>query len=186
MRFNNHSDLVGSHAFLSASKYNWVNYDDNKLDFTYQNSMASQRGTEMHDLASRLINLGVKLPRNGNTINAFVNDAIGYRMSSEQILFYSFNWFGTADAISFRNGMLRIHDLKTGVTKASEVQLHIYAALFCLEYGIAPADIKMELRIYQQNEVYVFVPEPTRIEEIMKKGVRFDKRITDIRMEALA
>lgn len=186
MRFNKHSELEGSHAFLSASKHSWINYSDDKLDLTFQNSMLAQRGTELHELASSLIKLGVKLPRSNKTLNSFVNDAIGYRMQSEQILFYSYNAFGTADAISFRNNLLRIYDLKTGITKASEHQLWIYAAFFCLEYGYQPRDIQMQLRIYQNNEIFEFIPDPKDIEAVMKTIVRFDERINQMRMEALA
>lgn len=63
-------------------------------------------------------------------MNMYVNDAISFRMVPEQILFYSENCFGTADTIVFRNGTLRIHDLKTGVVPAHMEQLEIYAALF--------------------------------------------------------
>ena len=69
-------------------------------------------------------------------------------MTPEQILFYSDNCFGTADAIAFRGDLLRIHDLKTGAIPAHMEQLEVYAALFCLEYKIKPADIRMELRLY--------------------------------------
>ena len=37
-------------------------------------------------------------------------------------------------------------------------QLLIYAALFCLNYGIRPGDISFELRIYQNNEINVCNP----------------------------
>lgn len=80
-----------------------------------------------------MYSIGQKLPRLNKTLNAYVNDAIGYKMIPEQILFYSDNCFGTADAIVFRNGLLRIHDLKTGVIPAHMEQLEVYAALFCLE-----------------------------------------------------
>jgi hypothetical protein len=33
--FNKHSNLAGQHAFLSASKYHWVNYTDQKLDASF-------------------------------------------------------------------------------------------------------------------------------------------------------
>jgi hypothetical protein len=78
--------------------------------------MAARRGTELHDLAHQLIRLGVKLPKTPTTLNLYVNDALGYRMTPEQVLYFSENCFGTADAISFRRNKLRIHDLKTGIT----------------------------------------------------------------------
>lgn len=115
---------------------------------------------------------------------AYVNDAIGYKMTTEQILYFSDNCFGTADAISMRNNMLRIHDLKTGVTPASMDQLEIYAALFFLEYGeYKPRDIKIECRIYQSDEVLVHEPELNSIQNLMKTIVKFDKRIEKIKAE---
>ena len=87
----------------------------------------------MHQLAHDLIREGIRLPRNGKTLNRYVNDCIGWGMTPEQILYYSDNAFGTADAISFRNMILRISDLETGETPASEKQLEVYAAFFCLE-----------------------------------------------------
>ena len=30
MTFNKHYDLMGKHAFLGASKYHWINYDEDK------------------------------------------------------------------------------------------------------------------------------------------------------------
>lgn len=183
MNFNKHSDLVGKHAILSASKYHWVNYDIDKLRSVYHSLEAVQHGTEMHDLAARLIRNHIRLPKNKQTLNLYVNDAIGYRMIPEQPLFYSRNWFGTADAISCRDGLLRIHDLKTGEIEAKMLQLEIYAALYCLEYGEKPHKLDMELRIYQNNEVLVHKPDPNDIQEIMKKGVMFDKEIERMKAE---
>ena len=185
MIFNEHSKLVGQHAFLSASKYHWINYDDEKLARVFNSAMAAQRGTELHAFASEAIRLGIKLPRSSKTLNSYVNDALGYRMIPEQVLFYSENCFGTADTISFRNGVLRIHDLKTGVTPSSEHQLEIYAALFCLEYRFKPFDIAMELRLYQNDDIQIFIPDPDHITRIMDKIISFDKLISAIRMEGL-
>lgn len=186
MIFRSHSELAGQHAFLSASKHHWINYDDDKLDRVYLSTMAAQRGTELHALAHDLIRLGVKLPRSQKSLNMYVNDALGFRMQSEQILYYSPNCFGTADSISFRANLLRIHDLKTGVTPASEHQLEVYAALFCLEYQFKPFDINMQLRIYQNDEIRETVPDPDVIAHIMDKIITFDKRIVAIRNEALS
>lgn len=107
-------------------------------------------------------------------------------MRSEQVLYYSENAFGTADTISFRRNLLRIHDLKTGVTPASMKQLEVYASLFCLEYGYKPADIDIELRIYQNDEVLIHNPELDSIVHIMDKIITFDKRIDMLKMEALS
>jgi hypothetical protein len=186
MIFNKYSNLVGMHAFLGASKYSWTNYDDEKLDKTYLTSMAAQRGTELHAFAAEAIRLGIKLPRTGETLNRFVNDALGYRMTPEQVLFVSENAFGTADAISFRRNKLRIHDLKTGVTPASVRQLEIYAAFFCLEYKFKPTAIDIEMRIYQNDEVQIFEADPDVITHIMDKTITFDKRINELRKVELS
>ena len=180
MLFNNHKDLEGSHAFLGASKYHWINYDPEKLAATYKNYLATLKGTELHDFAAKAINLGVKLPKAKKTLNMYVNDAIGYSMTPEQVLYYSPNCFGTADSISFRNNFLRIHDLKTGETPAHIEQLMIYAALFCLEYKVKPGEIKFELRIYQFDDIMICNPTAEDILPIMDKIVSFDKIINDI------
>lgn len=186
MRFNTHSNLIGKHAFLSASKHHWVNYTEDKLDAIFRTAMAAQKGTELHAFASEAIRLGIKLPDTSKTLNLYVNDAIGFRMAPEQILHYSDNAFGTADAISFRKNFLRIHDLKTGVTPASMTQLEIYAAFFCLEYKVKPHDIEIELRLYQNDAVEVYIPDPIDIDLIMNTVVAFDKQIELIKMEALS
>jgi hypothetical protein len=186
MIFNEHSKFVGLHAFLSASKYHWINYDEDKIERAYTAAMAARRGTELHAFAHEAIRLGVKLPKTPLAINLYVNDAIGYRMTPEQVLFYSENCFGTADTISFRKNLLRIHDLKTGTTRTSVKQLEIYAALFCLEYKYKPFDITIELRIYQSNEARIYEVDPHGIMVIMDKIVMFDKRITEMRLEAEA
>lgn len=181
MLWNAHSKLIGEHAFLSPSNYHWVNYSDQKLVETYWNRQEARRGSELHALAASLIKMGVKLPRTGATLNRYVNDAIGHKMNPEQTLFYSFNAFGTCDAISFHNNLLRIHDLKTGVTPASMMQLKVYAALFCLEYRHKPKNIAMELRIYINDNVEVLVPDAEDIHRIMDVIVDFDKKIDAIK-----
>lgn len=189
MKFNKHSNLEGFHAFLGASKCHWLNYDDEKLVATYQNYRATLRGTELHDLAARLIKLGVKLSNSKTTLNMYVNDAIGFKMKPEQVLFYSENCFGTADSISFRKNhktgrnMLRIHDLKTGVTPAKMEQLLIYAALFCLEYDVKPSEIDIELRIYQSDDIIVMNPTTEDIIPVMDRIITADKIIKQIRSE---
>ena len=185
MRFNNHSDLAGYHADLSASKHHWVNYSDEKFDRSYLATMAARRGTALHDLARQAILLGVNMPRTKKTINMYVNDGIGFRMKPEQILFYSANAFGTADSIAFRKDLLRVSDLKTGVTLTSMRQLEVYTAFFCLEYKVKPSDIQVELRIYQNDEIKLHVPEPDDILHIMDRVITFDKRINAMREEDL-
>ena len=113
----------------------------------------------------------------------YVNDAIGFKMDPEVILYYSDNCFGTADAISFRNNELRIHDLKTGITPAKIEQLQIYAALFCLEYRVDPKQIYIELRIYQFDKVMYDNPSPEDIMTIMGKIIQNDKTIEKLKIK---
>lgn len=182
MNFNEHSRIKGQHAFLGASKYHWINYDNDKLISTYNNLLAVEKGTELHDFAAQCIKLGQKLPKSKKTLNSYVNDAIGFRMIPEQVLYFSDNCFGTADSISFRDNFLRIHDLKTGVVPAHIEQLEIYAALFCLEYEKKPGELEMELRIYQNDDVIVVNPTAADILPIMNKIIVFDKLINEIKL----
>ena len=186
MNFTQRSNLAGAHAFLSPSDYHWINYEEDKLDATFFKRAAAARGSALHALAHQCILLGVKLPENGQTLNQYVNDAIGFRMRPEQILYYSDNCYGHADCISFseRTSTLRINDLKTGVTPASVKQLEVYAAIFCLEYKMRPFDIAIELRIYQNDEVVLYIPDPDDIFHIMDKIITFDKRIEYLKREA--
>ena len=181
MKFNNHYSVEGKHAFLGASKYHWINYDENKIKESYMKFQATLKGTILHEFAAQCITLGQKLPKSNKTLNMYVNDAIGYKMTPEQILYYSDNCFGTADSICFRNGLLRIHDLKTGFVPAHIEQLEVYTALFCLEYKIKPSDIETELRIYQNNEILIHKPEVDDILPIMDKIISFNKIIDDLK-----
>lgn len=185
MNFIRHSDLVGQHAFLGASKYHWINYDDDKLVQVYLNNLAVQRGTELHDLACQLIRLKVKLPRVQNTLNMYVNDALHFNLIPEQPLYFSRNCFGTADAISFdeEKRFLRIHDLKTGTSPTHMEQLQIYAALFCLEYHKKPDQFDSELRIYQNDTIQICNPESKDIAKIMDTIIRFDDKIEKMKLE---
>ena len=183
MNFNKHYSLEGKHAFLGASKFHWINYDEEKLAERYLTQQAAAKGTILHDFAAQCIKLGQKLPKSQKTLNMYVNDAIGFKMHPEQVLYYSDNCFGTADALIFRNNMLRIHDLKTGTSRAHMEQLEIYAALFCLEYKKRPSDIEMELRIYQNNEIYIHNPTTEDIVPIMDKIITFDKIIERLKLE---
>lgn len=184
MIFNAHSELTDQHAFLSPSKYHWVNYPDEKIDYAFTAAMASRRGTALHKFAQDAINLGVKMSQSKKTINMYINDAIGFKLTPEVILFYSLNCFGTADTVGFRRNMLRIHELKTGLTQTSERQLEVYAAIFCLEYRFKPHEIGIELRIYQNDEVRIYDTDPDVIAHIMDRIVIADQRINAIRLEA--
>ena len=175
MIFTKHSNLEGLHAPFGASQSAWLRYDDEKILATYNNMKAKEMGTRLHAWAKETIDLGIKQPRSKKTIYAYVNDAIGFKMSTEVVLFYSERFFGTADAICFRNNCLRIHDLKTGQTKVHMEQLMIYAALFCLEYKIRPGDIEIELRIYQNDKILYHNPTAEEIAPIMDTIVHLDK-----------
>ena len=183
MIFTKHSNLEGLHAPFGASQSAWLRYDDEKILATYNNMKAKEMGTRLHAWAKETIDLGIKQPRSKKTIYAYVNDAIGYKMDTEVVLFYSPRFFGTADAICFRNGTLRIHDLKTGVTKVHMEQLMIYAALFCLEYKIKPTDIEIELRIYQSDEVLYHNPAAEDIKSIMDRIIYLDKMVGQLDCE---
>ena len=154
----------GEHAFLGASNHAWYNYDDEKLVRIYINKLAASRGTAMHALACSLIKLKVKLPENGST------------------LFYSKFAYGTADGIDFKDGILRVSDLKTGKTKVSFLQLMIYAALFFLCYPEIPLKNvkKIELRIYQNNEILEENPEIDEILPVMDKIQRYSRILEEL------
>lgn len=198
MIFNKHSELEGRHAILSPSKHYWLNYDDEGLMRSYISSYATDIGTLTHEYASDRIKYRMPLdPENDEAKNGlllylmkngipfrvidldrlfynlvpYVNDCIGYKMDSEIVLKYSDLCFGTADAIGVRRNWLRIHDLKTGVTPASMDQLMCYAGLFFMEYkrDYRPDTMKVELRIYQNQEVQIMQPTSEEIKEVMKK-----------------
>lgn len=181
MIFNEHSNLKGLHSFLSPSQPSWLNYDDDKLIFRYNTWKAAERGTKLHELAQTCIELNQKLEKKQKTLNMYVNDAIGFKMIPEQPLYFSSNCFGTADAISFRQNLLRIHDLKTGTTPAHMEQLLTYAALFCLEYKHKPGNIIFELRIYQNDQITIFTPTAEDVLPVMDKIIRFDKLLNKVK-----
>ena len=183
MNFNEHSAFKGMHSFLSPSQHSWLNYTEDKLIDKYTTAQAAARGTRLHEFAAEAIELGVKLPRNSQTLNMYVNDAIGYRMKPEQPLVYSINCYGTADAISFeaKKSLLRIHDLKTGTTRVTGDQLKIYAAIFCLEYKFKPFDLEYDLRVYQNDSIIQIETAPEEIIHICEKIKFFDELIESLR-----
>lgn len=212
MIFNKHLELEGRHAILSPSKHYWLNYDDEGLMKNYISSFATEIGTLVHEYASDRIrfrmpmdadneeaknSLLVFLLKNGIPFKVidldrifynlvpYVNDAIGYRMDSEIMLKYSDLCFGTADAIGVRRNWLRIHDLKTGQTPASMDQLLCYAGLFFLEYkrDYRPQTMKVELRIYQNQEVLVNQPSSEEVKAVMDKIIHGDSVLTKKLME---
>ena len=183
MNFRDHSKLAGLHATFSPSQSSWLRYDDEKALEVFENRKAAEMGSRYHAWAAETIKLGLKQPKSKKTLPNYVNDAISYKMSPEVVLFYSERFFGTADAISFRDGLLRIHDLKTGKHEARMEQLKVYAALFCLEYKIKPGDIEMELRIYQNDTIYYDRPTAEDILPIMDKIQHLDKLLSDMERE---
>lgn len=182
MRFKKHLRLEGEHAFLSPSNYHWINYSDQRLEDRWFTARAAMYGSLQHEYARQEIEAG-RLSDHPGSLGMFINDAIHYRMVPEQVLYYSENCFGTADAIAYRRKKLRIHDLKTGVIKGSIHQLEVYDALFCLEYDVDPYDISHELRIYQDDQVNIWEADPDDIMYIMEKIQRFDKMINLLRLE---
>ena len=199
MNWNRHSNLEGSHAFLSASKYSWLNKTDSEIVEAYENSFAQSIGTLLHAYAADSIKYREKLRRTDarsvkfdlmrrgspefaidiqavfpNLMN-YVNDAVGYQMDPEILLYYSDLCFGTADCIQLTGDILRIHDLKTGTTVAKMDQLMIYAGLFYLEYSYKPERFRTELRIYQNGDVIVHEPEVDELREVMNAIVTKDR-----------
>jgi hypothetical protein len=145
---------------------------------------ASLEGVEHHRYAAICIEEGIVQDDETTTVGLYINQCIQYKMSAEIVLFYSPNAFGTVDAIAYRHRRLRISDLKTGVTRTSEHQLEVYAALFCLEYEIDPFSMRdIELRIYQDDGVRVYIGDPYFIKGIMEKIVKFDGILNMLREE---
>lgn len=211
MKFNRHTDFEGKHAVLSASSWRWMKDDPESLRKRLCSQYATDIGTLLHDIAYKHIKFRVKLNKYDkknvmlellskgipgfvvdslnfdsmfDNLMAYVNDAIGFRMEPEVVLYYSRNCFGTTDAIAYSESTrsLRIHDYKSGTTPAHMEQLLIYAALFCLEYRIKPTEIEeMELRIYQNNEIIYLNPVAEDIIPVTDTIVTFDKIIFDIK-----
>lgn len=208
MIFNEHKELEGKHAFLGASQWRWLNWNDETLVQRYYSQYAQTIGTVIHNLAHDCICNGMKLnksdkhvidmymyqnfiPKNvynselilNNLIN-FVNDAIGFHMRSEVVLYYSKNAFGTTDAIGYneKEKTLRIHDLKNGETPGHIEQPMVYAAYFCLEYKMAPTSMAhIYLRLYQNGEYVEVEADPMQIENIMKLTKSRDAQIEELK-----
>jgi len=209
MEWHDHSKLKGTHALLSASQHAWLRYTEEQLYDRYVSSYAQALGTSLHELACDLITEKIKLskndkhlvlhhlakshiPRNAFDMDyiypnlvAYVNDAIGYRMDAEQILYYSENAYGTADAICFRNNLLRVHDFKSGKGPVKMEQLFIYVALFCLEYKIKPGEIQIETCLYHGNGIITENPTAEDILPIMDAIVVNDKFLSKLRAEGM-
>lgn len=212
MILNNHSSLEGKHALLSPSKYHWIFDDDEDFEKRFCSSYLAEVGTILHDISRRHIQYGFRIGKNDKrsvtlelldrgipslviesidfdsmyeNLCTYVNDAISYRMTPEVILYYSDICFGTADSLHHdeKKRILRIHDLKTGVTQAKIEQLYAYTALFFLEYKfIKLSETDIELRIYQKNEVLIDNPTPDVILPIMDKIKHFSEIANGIRV----
>ena len=207
MNFFNHNELKGKHALLAPSQPYWLEYNEEKLFQKMVSSSAQAMGTSLHELAETLIKHGVKLKKTDrnvvlvhllkdniprpaidldrlyNNFMNYVNDAIGFKMTPEVPLFYSEYCFGTADAISFRNNLLRIHDYKSGTTNPKMEQLMVYAALFCLEYKYKPGEIQMELNIYHNDVIINHNPTADEIAPIMDIIVSHDRYYRELNGE---
>lgn len=211
MIFEQHLNLRGKHAFLAPSQPHWLRYSEEQLYQKYSSNYATSIGTSMHELAETLIANNLKLKKGDkltvlshllsdgipkdiididrlySNFMTYVNDAIGFKLTPEQVLYYSDYCFGTADAISFRKvdgtDFLRIHDYKSGTIPAKMEQLLVYAALFCLEYKVKPGEIKTELRIYQNDEIIFHNPEADEILPVMDCIIRHSKTMERIAME---
>lgn len=212
MNWNTHSNLIGKHALFSPSSVHWLNYSTdedsiNAIFARYKAQYSTLIGTTLHEFAEKRIRYCLRMYKTDknnvmmylldkgipmsvidmdflfDNLFHYVNDAIGFRMEPEVILYYSENCFGTTDAIYFRNKELRIHDYKSGQTPTHIEQPLIYAALFCLEYDIKPMDISTVLRIYQANEIVESTPEPEEIQNAMDQIIRLDKIVSKWKAE---
>ena len=206
MQFNRHYDLEGKHAILSASSWRWLNDDSEALVRRIRSQYATEIGTILHRVAYNHIkhrikmnkydkkNVMLELLTNGipgyivdtldfdpmfDNLMLYVNDCVGFKMEPEVVLCYSRNAFGTTDAIKYseQERFLRIHDYKSGDTRAHIEQLLIYAALFCLEYNVDPSKLTSELRIYQNDGVLCHSPAAEEILFAMDVTVAHDKFI---------
>ena len=207
MNFFAHKELQGKHSILAPSQPYWLDYSEEELFQKFVSTYAQSMGTSLHALAETLIRNSIKLKKTDRNLvlvhllkdgipraaidldriydnfMTYVNDAVGFKLTPEQPLVYSEYCFGTADAISFRNNQLRIHDYKSGTLPAKMNQLMVYAALFCLEYKYKPGEIEVELRIYQNDEVIVHNPEADEIAPIMDIIIHSDKLIREMNGE---
>lgn len=183
MSYEDISSNSKDHAFLGGSNYHWLNYTPEKLIEAYNRAQAKELGTKLHDLADHRIRLEQQIPKEMlKNMNAYVRDAKAYKMKSEYKIYYSENCWGTADTLSFRGKVLRIHDLKTGSTPAHMDQLRIYAAMYCLARNLSPDDITIVLRIYQSNEIIEETANPDEILIIMDKIIEGDRIISEIKL----
>ncbi len=212
MIFRKHLELNGRHAKLSPSSWRWLNDDDESFAKRICSLYLADIGTILHDIARKHIKHRIKLNKYDKknvmlelvekgipayvvdminldaifeNLMRYVNDCIAFKMTPEVILYFSNDCFGTTDAINYNEEthFLRIHDLKTGTTPAHMEQLIIYVALFCLEYGIKPNSIYVELRIYQGEEPWIYEPTVEQITAAIETIITRDNFIKQMREE---
>lgn len=183
MQFNEHSRIKGRHAFLSPSQYSWTNYDTDKLRTRYRTVRAAAEGSEWHAYAAEAIELREWQADEVSTVGLYINECIRFNMQPEVVLYWTDNCFGTADAIGLKDRLLQIFDLKTGVSRTSPKQLEVYAAIFCMEYGVDPYDLEYDLRIFQHGEARCYTADPEYIDYIINQIIVFDEEINRIREE---
>ena len=176
MIFNKHSELEGRHAILSPSKHYWLNYDDEGLMRNYISSFATDIGTLVHEYASDRIKYRLPIDieneeaKNGLLMHLLKN-GIPFRVIDLDRLFYNLVPY-VNDAIGYR--------------MASMDQLLCYAGLFFLEYkrDYRPQTMKVELRIYQNQEVLVNQPSSEEVKAVMDKIIHGDavlsKKLTEV------
>ena len=209
MNFNRHLNLEGKHAVLSPSKPSWLGKNEDELIQMYQNTYAQIVGTTLHEFAKKRIEWRMSLRKSDsddaifylldhglpyysfeiervyNNLRTYVNDSIGYRMTPEVVIAPEqlVNCFGTADSISYKNGLLRINDLKTGIAKPNMDQLLAYAALFFLEYRDCKVEqSEIELRIYHGDEIIFDKPDPEEVKDVMEKILSADRTIEKFKL----
>jgi hypothetical protein len=182
----NSPNIAGKHALLSPSAYHWLDYDEDKLRRVFFQQQQTRRGNDLHDYAQRAITLGIRQADNGSTLSSYINDCIGFRMTPEFPLYYSDVCFGTSDAVGFSSKLvLRVADLKTGITETSMKQPMIYAAIFCLQFEYSPLDLsEINLRIYQNNEIRELIADPVDILMTMDKIKAASDYVEFLREEA--
>ena len=59
--FNDHSELVGTHALFSPSQPAWLRYEDEKIAERVLNQYRAALGTEIHEFAAQSIKLNHKI-----------------------------------------------------------------------------------------------------------------------------
>ena len=168
MNWNNHSGLVGKHAILNPSGYQWIRYsaDESReaLFNRYRSEYAQTIGTLLHEFACKRIKYRMRLKKHdkdsvlfylvdhGIPVNAFDSDYI-FENLHLYLLKYYFSEFQVHFAI-----LARIHFLM----KFSKVLIGILIVLnigkeFLLMKSLLLLDIKIYLNLnYFLNFYFCF------------------------------